>query len=75
MLTTNPPPPNLSSGGGGGSGFMLPAPLSVPGYVLESSDSLAGPFTVVDSYTNATTTNALSLPVSDPKKYYRLRKL
>jgi hypothetical protein len=53
---------------------MLSTPLSVPGYVLESSENPTGPFTIVDSYTNATSTNALTLPASAPGQYYRLRK-
>lgn len=73
VLTTNPPPPILL-GAGGGSSFMLSTPLSVPGYVLESSENPTGPFTIVDSYTNATSTNALTLPASAPGQYYRLRK-
>lgn len=73
VLTTNPPPPILSGGSGGGN-FMLSTPLSVPGYVLETSDNPTGPFSVVDSYTNATATNALTLPASGLKQYYRLRK-
>ena len=54
---------------------MLSTTLSVPGYVLEAGDNLAGPYTVIEAYTNAVNTNSLALPISDPRKYYRLRKL
>lgn len=73
VLTTNPPPPILSSAVSPNS-FLLSTPLSVPGYVLEAADSPTGPFSPVDSYTNATTTNNLALPLVSPRQYYRLHK-
>jgi alpha-tubulin suppressor-like RCC1 family protein len=73
VLTTNPPPPILGAALGPNA-FLLSAPLSVPGYVLESADNPSGQFTGVDSYTNATTTNALALPLTGSGQFYRLRK-
>src|SRR5205823_5112083 len=73
LITTNPPPPMLS-GANSGNSFLLSSPISVPGYLLEATDDLSLPYTVVTAYTN-TTTNTLSLPISGPRKYYRLRKL
>jgi hypothetical protein len=73
VLTTNPPPPVLAGSATPGT-FLLSTLLSVPGYVLETADNFAGPYTVVDSYTNATFTNSLALPANGPAKYYRLRK-
>jgi alpha-tubulin suppressor-like RCC1 family protein len=73
VLTTNPPPPVLAGASAGG-GFILSTPVSVPGYVLESSASPSGPYTIVEAYTNAMTSETLSLPASAPKQYYRLRK-
>jgi len=73
VLTTNPPPPILS-GSSSASNFLLSTRLSVPGYVLEGSDTPTGPFSVVESYTNATASDDFVLPLNSPKKYYRLRK-
>jgi hypothetical protein len=72
LLTTNPPPPVLAGTASAGS-FFLSTPVSVPGYILESSAGFALPFTPVDAYTNSAT-NTLELPVTSPIKLFRLRK-
>ncbi len=73
VITTNPPSPTLAATTIGGD-FKIYTPVSVPGYVLEASDNFAGPFVQIDAYTNATTTNGLTLPASGSKQYYRLHK-
>jgi alpha-tubulin suppressor-like RCC1 family protein len=75
LVTTNPPAPLLVAGQGGG-GVALSAPVSVSGYVLEAAPDLSQPFTVIETFTNtAAISNSLTLPISGPKQYYRLRKL
>jgi hypothetical protein len=74
LLTTNPPPPRLAAASDGAT-FILSSPVAVPGYVLEATDDLSLPYSVVAEYTNnASGASTLSLPISGPKKYYRLRK-
>jgi hypothetical protein len=73
IITTNPPPPILS-GAASGTSFVLTTPLSVPGYALEAANNQGGPFSIVDSYTNATTTTNLVLPISGQQRFYRLHK-
>ncbi len=75
VLTTNPPPPILAGGGSAGGNFIVNIPLSVPGYVLLSSDSPTGPFTPVPNFTNSVTdTNGFTVPITGSKQYYRLLK-
>jgi len=74
VITTNPPAPILSAVNPG-DGFAISTPLSVPGYILETSGDIGGPYQPVDAYTNGVSTNAISLPSSASKQYYRLRKL
>jgi hypothetical protein len=73
VITTNPPAPILSAANPG-DGFSISTPLSVPGYILEASGNIGGPYQPVEAYTNGINTNALLLPFSQAKQYYRLRK-
>jgi hypothetical protein len=75
LITTNPPAPSLASGMSGGN-LVISAPVSVSGYVLEASDDLSLPFSVVAVFTNGPPPDpTISLPITGPKKFYRLRKL
>jgi alpha-tubulin suppressor-like RCC1 family protein len=73
LLTTNPPPPVLAGTASPGT-FLLSTPISVPGYILESTTGFSLPYAPVDAYTNSGT-NTLALPSSSPIRLFRLRKL
>ncbi|MSU57550.1 MAG: hypothetical protein EXS35_05125 [Pedosphaera sp.] len=75
LITTNPPPPVLAANATG-TNVAISTPVSVSGYVLESADTPAGPFTVIETFTNAPAAGAtLDYPRNGPKKYFRLRKI
>jgi hypothetical protein len=78
LVTTNPPPPSLA-GAVEGPHILLSAPISVSGYVIESTDDLSVPYAVVGVYTNTfdlneTNNPALMVPLSGERKFYRFRK-
>jgi hypothetical protein len=72
LLTTNPPPP-LLGGAASATNFLLSTPISVPGYVLETSRGPGQPFGSVDGYTNSTS-SSLTIPISSPVQFFRLKK-
>ena len=76
LLTTNPPPAALG-GAMAQEAFLLTAPVSVSGYILEVTDDLSKPYTVVSNITYSADSNitGLLLPSSGEKKFYRLRRL
>ena len=76
LLTTNSPTPALE-GAIAQEAFHLLAPVSVSGYVLEVTDDLSRPYTVISniSYSIDTNNPRLLLPASGEKRFYRMRKL
>ena len=78
LLTTNPPVPELA-GEKVEDQFLLSAPISVSGYVLEVTDDLSRPYqpaSTLNTPVTAVDTNkaALALPISG-QRFYRLKKL
>jgi len=67
VVTTKPPQPVLEDASSG-SNLLRSAPVSVPGFALESSAGLSLPYTQVPGYTNAAATNfSLTVPISSPQ--------
>jgi alpha-tubulin suppressor-like RCC1 family protein len=78
LLTTNPPAPALAVEKVGDA-ILVSAPISVSGYVLETTDDLSRPYQAAEPSSNPAVTPAgekaaLSVPVS-AQKFYRFRKL
>jgi hypothetical protein len=72
VITTNPPLPMLMARTSEGD-ISLSAPVSVSGYVLEAADNPNGPFTIIETFTNAP--SPLVYPQNELKQYFRFRKL
>jgi alpha-tubulin suppressor-like RCC1 family protein len=78
LLTTNPPAPALAVEKVDES-ILLSAPISVSGYVLETTDDLSRPYQPIEETTSPKVAadgekTAFTLPAS-PRKFYRFRKL
>jgi len=76
VITTNPPQPALSVSVTADGNVSVKSPVSVTGYVLQSSDG--GSFADVPAYTNSFLfTNSVDpgfrLPIVGPSRFFRLR--
>jgi hypothetical protein len=72
VVTRNPPLPVLLAHSSG-TNVTIAAPVSVSGYILEAAETPTGPFSVIETFTNAP--SPLTYTPIGPRQYFRLRKL